>query len=67
MNNSRTNACSPWKCKQSATRTARWTGNLPKNERIFAFFISIIINIINIIIILLLPPPNLYFNEVGVM
>ncbi len=40
MNNSWVNARSPWKCKQSASRAARWTRQSPeKNERIFASII----------------------------
>lgn len=39
MNNSRDNACSPWKCKQSAARTARWTRQSPEKWEDFCFII----------------------------
>lgn len=40
MNNSRANACCPWKCKHAAARTARWTARTAE-MRGFHFFTSI--------------------------
>lgn len=43
MNNSRANACNPWKCKQAVARTARWTQQSPEKWEDFCFIIFLII------------------------
>lgn len=56
MNNSRANACSPWKCKQPAARTARWTRQSPEKWEDFCFHYYYF----------LLLSPDIYSNEICV-